>query len=290
MWLSHSKRCLDANWLGHALGVQCGSTGLDAQNIPAIETLLGCSLGLVTLEVSADTVRHVHNSLQEHLFNNTDLFYNPDSAIAQICLTYLNFQYIKDLSPIHDGTSQTAPLLEYISYYWGSHSREGIAASVNTLALRLLDGSNTNISSGIVLSHSGDNWDHRARWSNPGVFKRLHGSAYLGIAERAVGLLDMMKWDLGTTDLEGNTAMLWAATKGHDTIVNTLLEQESGTPNTTDQVGRKPLSWTARNRCEGALKDLLEKEGLTPHTPDKGGSRPHSWAAGNGYGGIVEIL
>jgi len=112
------------------------------------------------------------------------------------------------------------------------------------------------------------------------VFTGLHGCAYLGIAERAVGLLDMKKWDLGTTDVEGNTAISWAAKQGHDTIVKTVLEQDGVTPNTTDQAGRRPLSWAAGNGCEGAVKNLLEKEDVTPHTPDKGGRTPLSWATG----------
>jgi len=160
---------------------------------------------------------------------------------------------------------------------------------VNTVARCLLDGFDTHVSSGILISHSGDNWDHRAHRSNPGVFTGLHGCAYVGIAQRAVGLLDMNKWHLGTTHLEGNMAMLWAAKKGHDTIVKTLLEQEAVTPNTTDQAGRTALSWAAGNGCEGALKSLLEKDDVTHHTRDKGGRTPLSWAAGNGYGGIVEI-
>jgi len=60
MWLSHSERPLNANELCHALGVEIGSADLDPQNIPAIETLLGCSLGLVTVEASSYTARLVH--------------------------------------------------------------------------------------------------------------------------------------------------------------------------------------------------------------------------------------
>jgi len=65
MWVSHAERPLHVDELRHALGVE-GSIDLDIGNIPAIETLLACSLGLVTVEKSSSTVRLVHYSLQEY--------------------------------------------------------------------------------------------------------------------------------------------------------------------------------------------------------------------------------
>lgn len=71
-WLWHSERPLDADKLCHAMGVETGSTDLNSQNIPSIETLLGCSL-----EASSHTVRLVHYTFQEYLSNNTDRFHRP---------------------------------------------------------------------------------------------------------------------------------------------------------------------------------------------------------------------
>ena len=63
MWLSHSISPLYSHELCHAMGVEIGSTDLDSQNIPAIETLLGCCSGLVTFEALSHTVRLVHYTL-----------------------------------------------------------------------------------------------------------------------------------------------------------------------------------------------------------------------------------
>ena len=60
MWLSHSEQPLKAHKLCHALGVEIGSTDMNSQNIPAIETVLGCTLGLVIVEASTYTIRLVH--------------------------------------------------------------------------------------------------------------------------------------------------------------------------------------------------------------------------------------
>ena len=50
MWVSHAERPLHVNELCHALGVEKGSADLNIRNISKIETLLACSLGLVTVE------------------------------------------------------------------------------------------------------------------------------------------------------------------------------------------------------------------------------------------------
>ena len=110
MWVSHSERPLHVDELCHALGVEEGSMDLNTRNIPAIETLLTCCLGLVTVEKSSSTVRPVHYTLQEYLSRNPGLFIKPHSAIAEICLTYLNFRQVKGISPAVRSAPPTFPV------------------------------------------------------------------------------------------------------------------------------------------------------------------------------------
>jgi len=290
MWLSHSERPLNADELCHALGVEVGSADLNSQNIPAIETLLGCSLGLVTVEASSYTVRLVHYTLQEYLSNNTDLFHSPHSMIAEVCLTYLNFRSIRGLPPILDRSQLTTPLLKYASRYWGKHARRETTEGVNTLALRLLDGFDKHVSSGILLSHNFDNWDWELCRGISVGFAGLHGAAYLGVVEVAAALLEMKKWDLDATDVEGNTAISWAARKGHGAMVKILLGQEDVTPDTADKEGQTPFLWAVKLGNEDVVKMLLEREDVAPDTADKDGRTPLSWAASDGYGDIVKMI
>jgi len=321
MWLSHSERPLSANELCHALGVEIGSADLDPQNIPAIETLLGCSLGLVSVEASSYTARLVHYTLHEYLSNNTNLFHSPHTLIAEVCLTYLNSQSVRDLSPILR-QFPTTPLLEYASCYWGTHAGKGIPESVNTLALRLLDEFDKHVSSGILLSRSYDNWVGEVGVRGSTGFTGLHCTAYFGIMETTISLLKVKKCDLDATDVMGNTAVSWATRKGHRSIVKTLLERKDITPSTADKDGRTPLfwaeyrrdivqlflkwadvtpdtagkdgrtplSWAAGNGDECIVKRLLGRGSVTPNTVDDHGRTPLSWAAGNGQGDIVEML
>src|SRR5437879_8965051 len=97
MWVVYSERPLRTEELRHALGVEVGSAELDVENVPALQTLLASSLGLVTVEESSSTVRPVHYTLKEHLSSDPTLFHNPHATIAEVCLTYLNFGCVRNL-------------------------------------------------------------------------------------------------------------------------------------------------------------------------------------------------
>ena len=139
MWVLYSERPLRAEELCHALGVEIGSAELDPENVPALRTILASCLGLITIEVSSSTVRLVHLTLQEYLSSDPTLFHSPHSEIAEVCLTYLNFRIVRDLSPTLHRTLSTTPLLKYASLYWGRHTRRGMTENIKILALRLLD-------------------------------------------------------------------------------------------------------------------------------------------------------
>ena len=108
------------------MGVEIGSADRDPENVPALRILLASCLGLVTVEVPSSTVRLVHFTLQEYLSRDPTLFHNSHSTIAEVCLTYLNFRGIRDLSPAVYWAPATTPLLEYASINWGRHTRRGM--------------------------------------------------------------------------------------------------------------------------------------------------------------------
>ena len=290
MWLSHSEKSLKASDICHALGVEIGSTDPNFRNIPAIEIVLGCSLGLVTIEASTYTIRLVHYILKEYLSNNTDLFHRPHSTIAQVCLTFLNFQCIKDLSPSLARAPITTPFLEYASLYWGKHARREITESVSTLALRLLNGFDNHISSSILLSGEWGSCSWMLCRNNPTGFTGLHIIAYLGIVEIPAALLKMKRWNLNAIDAGGNTAILCAVRKGHEAMVKMLLERGDIALNTADRDGRTPLSWAAESGHEGIVNILLEREDVTPNTADKNSRTPLAWAAARRHKGVVKML
>ena len=292
MWVSHAERPLRVDELCHALGVEKGSVELITRNIPAIETLLACSQGLVTVEKSSSTVRLVHYTLQEYLSNNPNLFIEPHSLIAEVCLTYLNFQHVMDLAPTLDSVPPTAPFVEYASCHWGSHARRGNNENVKTLALKLLAEYDKHISSKILLLRGLNVWDQPFDLKNtPAGFTGLHGAAYLGCEEITAALLETNKWDARATDLRGNTAIAWAAWRGHEGVVRVLLEWSGINPDTSDTIyGRTPLMLAIKNGHEGVVRILLERNDVNPDKADKWGQTPLLLAAENGLQGAVKML
>ena len=291
MWVSHAERPLHVDELCHALGVEKGSVDLNIRNIPAIETLLACSLGLVTVEKSSSTVRLVHYTLQEYLSHNSDLFLNHHSLIAEVCLTYLNFQHIREFSPILDSVPATAPFVEYTSCYWGTHAKRETTASVKTLALELLDGYEKHISSKRLSLHCASLID---RAFNREIISRgftgLHCAAYFGCVEITAALLEKGKWDVLATDCRGHTALVWAAKRGHEGVVRILLERNDVNPDKADDFGQTPLSLAAENGHEGVVKMLLERDDVNPDKADNLSRTPLLLAIVNGREGVVRML
>jgi len=117
IWVAYSERPLQPDELCQALGVVVGSKDLNKDNTPTIRTITNCGLGLVTVDSSSTTVRPVHFTLQKYILANPTLFQSPHSAIAEVCLTYLNFACIRDISPAVSSPPPTTPFLEYASHH-----------------------------------------------------------------------------------------------------------------------------------------------------------------------------
>ena len=295
-WVLYSERPLSTDELCHALAVEMGSPDLDSKNIPALRTLLSSCLGLVTVEVSSSTVRLVHFTLQEHLLSDPTLIPSPHSTIAEVCLTYLNFECVRDLSPTLELAPAKMPLLGYASIYWGKHARIEMTENAKILALRLLDRFGEHISAQLLLLHYFKDGDWHPNWywaRGPMGFTGLHGVVFLGIMEMVAAVLEMKEWDVNATDCMGHTALTWAAIKGDEEVVQMLLKREDVDLDQADPYYRgTPLSWAAGGGHEGIVKMLLEREEVDPDHVDTrfGGQTPLSWAAEGGHLGVVKML
>jgi len=295
MWVLYSKRPLRTEELCHALAVEIGAVDLDPKNVPMLRTLLSSCMGLVTVEAPSSTVRLVHFTLQEHLLSTPTLFHNPHSAIAEVCLTYLNFGSVRDLPATLPSAPPTLPLLEYASCYWWKHMKTGVTENVKILALRLLDSFDEHISAQLLLLRHNENggWGpYFHGWEGPSGFTGLHGVSFLGIEEMVVAVLEMKEWDINATDCMGSTALTWAARNGHEGVVKILLERADANPDKADtKYGRTPLSWAALNGRGVVVKVLLERRDVNPNQADaKDGRTPLWWAARNGHEAVVKML
>ena len=92
LWISYVEPPWKANPLCHALAIELGSTDFNDGNMPSMTTLVSCCQGLITVDKEASTVRLIHFTLKEYFSSSCHIFTTPHSAMAEFCLTYVNFQ------------------------------------------------------------------------------------------------------------------------------------------------------------------------------------------------------
>jgi len=311
MWLSHSERPLNVDEICHALAVEIGSTKISTNNLPSIKTVLSCCEGLAAVDEGSLTVRLIHFTLNEYLSRHADLFDRPHSNIAETCLTYLNFQAIKDPPASRSPHPEGTPLLVYSSLYWGTHMQMELSDRSLYLALDLLDQCDSHISAKLLCLLTTE------RYSDfPKPFTALRCISYFGIDQVAIYLIKTNRWDVNQRDKTGATLLMWAAKYGRENVVKFLLQQKHIQLDMADtRCGRTALSWAAESGHEEVVRlflgslfvipgSLCRRWGKTPQVmsllfgrkyvnPDRSddrGQTPLSWAAWSGHDGVVKLL
>ena len=287
MWISRAERPMHIGELCEALGVEIGSRDMDRDNIPPEKTLLASCLGLATVDESS-VVRLVHFTLQEYFNQHSGHFKDPQETMAEVCLTYLNFDSVVGLSPSLGGAPVETRLLQYASSYWGLYARNGLTEGVKSLALRLLRKFGRHISAKLLWWNFPE-WERGLKYSEG--FTGLHCAAYLGLDKIAIGLLkDVEGSGADMVDGWGCTPLMWAAGSGHEGMVKLLLDRKEVNPDSKDKDGKTPLWNAASGGHEGVVKLLLDREEVNPKARDNHGRTPLMYAAKRGHDGIVELL
>jgi len=287
MWLSRCKRPLQPEELRHALGVELGTEDFSIDNIPSIKAILGCTLGLVTIDEKASMIRLLHLTLQEYLGGHPTLFVTARSMMAEICLTYLNYRSVRKLHPDLDKAQVIPPFLEYATCFWGTHGGREVNEPVKSLSLRLLGGYEKHVSAAIL-------WRKKLRGLHFGEdvhgISGLHCIAFWGIGEIAITMLEKRRWDVNGRDSRGDTPLMWAVRYGNNRVVELLLEQGDIRPDIVIRDGRTVFSFAAESGSEGAVKLFLLRKDVNPNALDDDGRTPLSYATSRGHKGIVELL
>jgi len=287
MWISHAERRLRADELCWALAVELGSTDFDFGNIPSISTLLNCCQGLITVDKGGSIVRLIHFTLQEYLSAHPDIFIKPHSAMAEICLTYLNSQQVKALSTALYPDTRDIPFLQYCSVYWGVHAKKGLSGYGKSLALELLKEPYSQVSTELLFAHE---MLYYKVLDTCAPISGLHCASFFGIVELVVALIEVRGSDINEGGYRGHTPLSWAAHNGHEEVVKILLGRGEVTPDKANKFGKTPLSDAARNGHVEVVKILLEREDVNPDAPDKHGQTPLWYAAASGHEGVIQIL
>lgn len=92
-WLVHTIRPLSEVELEAVLAVEPGERTLDPDNVIPITELQSLCAGLITVDEQARTVRLVHYTTKEYFLRNPQkLLVNPHRALADICVSFLEFE------------------------------------------------------------------------------------------------------------------------------------------------------------------------------------------------------
>jgi ankyrin repeat protein len=89
------------------------------------------------------------------------------------------------------------------------------------------------------------------------------------------------------------TLLLWAAQRGHKSVVTLLLQKEAVDPDTKDMFGMSPLLWAAANGHEAVVRLLLATDRVDTNSADthiEHGQTPLAWAAKKGHEAVVRTL
>ena len=289
MWVCCSERPLLVDELCHALAVEIGSSHFNIDNVPAIDTLLACCQGLVTIDKEASTFRLIHHTLREYLLIHRNLFPQAHSAMAEICLTYLDSDQAKTLPAKSTPCLSSMPFLKYCSRYWGTHAKREFSDGAILLARELLGQYNDHVTSNLLFEQILDR-DDSPEVGSPPLFGGLHCASFFGIVDLMTSLLGVSSYDPNQGDSAGITSLTWAVRGGQEEAVQLLLGLEAVNPNKPRNDGSTPLWWGAQKGYESMVKQLLDREDVNPNQPDSVGTTPLIAAAVEGHQSVVKLL
>ncbi|KAB5570506.1 ankyrin repeat-containing domain protein [Coniochaeta sp. 2T2.1] len=291
-WVTCALRPLSTIDIQHALAVEFGLPGLDEENLPDPEDLLSVCAGLVTIDEKSHIIRLAHYTTQEYL-NRTKGRWFPRAAtlISSTCVTYLSYdvfasgictsmdEYVERLS--------LYPLYSYAACNWGYHAREAPTCG-QELTDFLMSEMKTEASGQVMfereLQFDFDRFGHKSR-----RMTGLHLSAFFAFDEGTKSLLSKgVEADLG--DGEGLTALHWAALRGHNSIVNLLLDAGNADINASNNQGDTPLIAATLRGHRSTVKLLLDREQADVNWRCARGRTALSYAAGSDRADIVRLL
>lgn len=292
-WIICAKRQLTTVELQHALAIELDELALDMDNIPEVGDMVSVCAGLVTIDEHTSIIRLVHYTLQEYFEKTWDSWF-PGATIAmtKACVTYLSFKAFESgwcqSDTQFEAQLQSYPLYDYAARFWGSHGYEN-SKETDYLIVEFLK-KKTNVAGANQAMMVSPRFRYRGYSQKiPSQLNGMHIAAYFGLKDVLLLLLED-GFDPNSKDSYGNTAILWAASRGHEAVVQQLLETEGVNPDSKARYNRTPLSWAAAKGHDATIKMLLDDSRVDVNSLDNNGHTPLWWAAMHGWEEVVKLL
>lgn len=126
-WILKAKRPMKHQEIAHAVAIIPDQPFIAGylDFVAPVEDLVDSCEGLVLINRESETLSFAHPTANEYLIASSETLFlvDPDTTIAQACLTYLLFeeiQHLTTLSALEDEMPKY-PLLDYASTHWSSH-------------------------------------------------------------------------------------------------------------------------------------------------------------------------
>jgi ankyrin repeat protein len=217
-WLAFAERPLKGPELQHALGVEEGSSKMDAEKVPGIGEIVALCEGFVTYGEMDGIFGLVHASVSDYLQNNLyDWGPDPRATIATGCITYLAFDTFREGFSESDEDLESRlrdfPLYRYAAQHWGNHLRDISSPPGNEILSFLMDQS--KVASASQAMQVSEDTSLRQDYSQQVTTQvtGLHLAALFGL-KSVIKMLLAEGHKLASEDSEGRTP-LWRATEGN---------------------------------------------------------------------------
>lgn len=265
LWVSHASRPLKLKELQHAVASTPGTVRRsDLQLVLDDDLFMSSCLGLVTFDSETETLRFVHQSVNEYIHDHrAELFPNAQKNLAINCLTYLLLKELQEAAPRSAdqllNLESRFPFLEYAACNWGNHARQAFDNELEELSAKFL-GNQTAInlwslvSTGLQDFHDED-YDIMNR-NRAGTVCQIHVAARFGLlplVERFISI----KGQLNARDHHQNTPFMLAARWGHLSVVKLLLSMEGLDKNAQNDSNHTALSMAVANSRMSVVEYLL---------------------------------
>ena len=310
LWVVMAIRPLTLSELGTAVGIDTPEPSDGFSLAEAVRDQVSYCGSFLTIET--DEVGLIHQSAKDYLLRETQ-DNNPELEafrvkkevgnlkIARKCMDYLEngaLQGGKISLRVMDPDWQDAahvkpfPLLSYAALHWPEHARSlSCSADIFDLSRPFYHKKSQIRESWLEIY-----WAAVEYCRPPNSFPLLHLASYFGILPLAENLVRKHGWmkrvrcshNMNKRDSDGNTALAWAARRGHEAVVRLLLEKGADIK-AKDDDRRAVLSAAAERGHEAVVRLLLEK-GIDIEVKDNGGRTVLQAAARGGHEAVVRLL
>lgn len=293
-WIICAKRSLTTTELRHALAIEIGQCELDEDNLPDTDDMVSVCAGLVTVDEESNIIRLVHYTMQEFFLETQSRWLpNAEVEIAISCITYLSFDTFErgfcESDDLFEERMRSNPLYDYAAQNWGYHAR---LAGIETrqLILNFLQTDSKISSTSQVMMATKDYRYHGYSQDVPRHMTGIHLAAHFDLQETMSALLKIVD-EPDSKDTHHRTPLSYAAERGHEAVVELLLEENNVNPNSKDSTrGWTPLWYAVANGHTPVVRLLLEKGRTDPNSKSKNQQVVLSLAAQKGYDMIVKLL